>query len=523
MTPEATQTRYILNLYHLYRLIIGLVLVWLLTSNLLTSNHPDVLQQGVWGYLILNAMAALGLRYPHPPFVLAVALLDLLLLLGLFYLAGGTSSGLGSLIVVAVAIANVLIRGRMGLFLAAAASIGLTYSAFYLGLDAPQGLANSQRIQAGTLGALCFMAAALVQELARRLHATENLARQRARDVASLETLNALILQRLHTGILVLDDQYHVLLANPPALTLLGVTTLTGEPLAPFCPELIQRITEWQHNPSRPANRLETASGIVLQPNFIALSPNEGHLLIFLEDQSVIAQHAQQLKLASLGRLTASIAHEIRNPLGAISHAAQLLLESEVLTNTDRRLAQIIQDQSQRMNLIIENVLQLSRRRQADPHTLDLVPWLQQFVDNLRPRLEAEQSVQLHNTESSLMTGMDATQLEQVVMNLVQNALRYGRPPTGNGQVELHLSRDPHTALPILEVLDNGTGVPPEQVQHIFEPFFTTDSQGTGLGLYLCRELCESNQAHIHYQPRLGGGSCFRITFAHPSTLDTSV
>ncbi|MNZ68984.1 Sensor protein ZraS [compost metagenome] len=240
---------------------------------------------------------------------------------------------------------------------------------------------------------------------------------------------------------------------------------------------------------------------------------------MFLEDISQIAQQAQQLKLASLGRLTAGIAHEIRNPLGAISHAAQLLQESEVLDGHDRRLTQIIQDQSRRMNLVIENVLQLSRRRQANPQLIDLKYWLYRFAGELRENLRDTERLHLQAGQGSIQTRMDPNQLTQVLTNLVQNGLRYSTQQHGTGQVWLNLFRDSETELPVLEVLDDGPGISPEQQARLFEPFFTTETKGTGLGLYISRELCESNQARIDYKMRNEGGSCFRITFAHPRKL----
>ena len=270
----------------------------------------------------------------------------------------------------------------------------------------------------------------------------------------------------------------------------------------------------------RPASLQVYAEGPVLQPSFMKLQRGEQqHCLIFLDNISQIAQQAQQLKLASLGRLTAGIAHEIRNPLGAISHAAQLLQESDELRGPDQRLAQIIQDHSRRMNLVIENVLQLSRRRQAEPQLLDLKYWLHRFASEFRASAPAEQMLHLETRGGTIQTRMDPHQLTQVLTNLVQNGMRYSAQKHQRGQVWLTLFRDPESDLPVLEIQDNGPGVAPEQLQHIFEPFYTTENQGTGLGLYISRELCESNQAHLDYKPREGGGSCFRITFAHPRKL----
>ncbi|MNF34316.1 Sensor protein ZraS [compost metagenome] len=325
----------------------------------------------------------------------------------------------------------------------------------------------------------------------------------------------------MRTGILVLDPQNHILLANNGAQNLLGKDELAGQVLDSQCPELLKSLQHWQANPTlRPQGIQAFADGPALQPSFVHLQRGkQQNLLVFLDDISQIAQQAQQLKLVALGRLTAGIAHEIRNPLGAISHAAQLLQESEELQGPDRRLAQIIQDHSRRMNLVIENVLQLSRRRQSEPQLLDLKYWLTRFTSEFHTSSGPGQTLHLATLGSTLQTRMDPHQLTQVLTNLVQNGLRYSAKQNTQGQVWLKLFRDPESDLPMLEVEDDGEGVPPEQVHNIFEPFFTTESKGTGLGLYISRELCESNQARLDYKPREQGGSCFRITFAHPRKL----
>lgn len=514
----------ILRLSHLYRLIIGIALVVLISSDIdeqvLDLANSSLFRYVSWAYLGCNLLFAAWVRNPtHLLQVFTVALLDVLLLSALFYAAGGSPSGLGNLLIVAVAIANILLRGRIGLLIAAVAAIGMIYLTFYQSISRPA--AANQYLQAGALGALCFAAAIVLQGLTRRLQLSESLAAQRAADVANLEALNSLILQRMRTGILLLDNQHRVLLANPGALSLLGHESLQGKVLDPHCIELVKRLQQWRINPSmRPQSMQALSNGPLLQPSFVHMQRGEKiDTLVFLDDISQIAQQAQQLKLASLGRLTAGIAHEIRNPLGAISHAAQLLQESEELPSSDRRLAQIIQDHSRRMNLVIENVLQLSRRRQAEPQLLDLKYWLHRFASEFRHNLPEQQTLHLKTCSGSLQTRMDPHQLTQVLTNLVQNGLRYSSQCHPQGQVWLDLFRDPISDLPVLEVLDDGPGVPDEQLQNIFEPFYTTDNKGTGLGLYISRELCESNQARLDYQRRQGGGSCLRITFAHSRKL----
>ncbi|KHL70548.1 sensor histidine kinase [Pseudomonas flexibilis] len=511
-----------LRLYHFYRLSVGLLLVLLISSNLddrlLDLAHVRLFRFGSWTYLIINIVATLLIQRARGKQFFALALLDILLLGALFYAAGGMPSGLASLMIIAVAIANLLLNGRSGLLIAAVAALSTVLLTFQLSLSQPA--ASSQFIQAGALGALCFAVALTVQSLVRRLQISERLARQRADDVANLEALNSLILQRMRTGILVLDPQHQVLLANPAATQMLGQSA-AGQPLADICPELLERLRQWSYNPTRrPQSLCLGEDARTLQPSFASLQHGQAlNTLVFIEDISEITQHAQEMKLVSLGRLTAGIAHEIRNPLGAISHAAQLLLESEELPPPDRRLAQIVQDQSRRMNHVIENVLQLSRRRQAAPQLLDLKYWLHRFASEFRQSATSEQQLHLQTASGSIQTRFDPHQLTQILSNLVQNGLRYSARHNPQGQVWMRLYRDPDSDLPVLDVLDDGPGVGSDQQLHIFEPFFTTDSKGTGLGLYISRELCESNQAHLAYYPRPEGGSCFRITFAHPRKM----
>ena len=252
-------------------------------------------------------------------------------------------------------------------------------------------------------------------------------------------------------------------------------------------------------------------------PRFAHLGKdNDSGTLIFLEDMAAVAQQAQQLKLASLGRLTASIAHEIRNPLGAISHAGQLLAESSHLDKSEARLTEIIQDHSQRVNTIIENVMQLNRRDRSNPEEIELNQWLASFVDDFCLN-EAILHSQIHHTpiDDINIIRFDDSQLQQILINLCQNGLRHGDQDS-RPQLWLQCGIIKESNTPYLEVIDNGKGIDATLAEHIFEPFFTTAANGSGLGLYISRELCESNQAHLNYISSPDSGSCFRITFADP-------
>lgn len=239
-------------------------------------------------------------------------------------------------------------------------------------------------------------------------------------------------------------------------------------------------------------------------------------MLIFLEDTSAVAERVQQSKLASLGRLSASIAHEIRNPVGAMSHASQLLRESPALGADDRHLTDIIQQNAVRVSQIIENILQLSRRETTRQERLDLPAWttgfVQEFAQTLQLRPEAFQVV---SDVTSLEVQFDPSHLHQVLWNLCDNAIKHGGG-TEAGRVQLSMGRIGSTGRPYLEVTDRGSGIEAALAERIFEPFFTDKPGSTGLGLFISRELCQTNGALLVYEPHPPGGSIFRIVFADP-------
>lgn len=513
----------ILRIYNIYRVILGFFLTVLtsgaLREGLLELNNPQLYETASWFYLFINVLIALllhqGKRDVHL-FVLSV--LDIFLLGSIFYAAGGAGSGFGNLLLIPVAAGNILIHGRVGLLLAALASLVTIYLTFYLSLSTPG--AVQSYLQVGVLGGIYFAVALFVQRLSKRLRQSESLAQQQAASLASLEKLNQLIIQRMRTGIMVVGGKQRVLLANEAAAQMLGKPIIRGMDVDDLAIGLAQRLRQWQANPAiRTLPFHNHSGGAEITANFKPLPSDEGEtVLVFLDDNTQVAQQAQQLKLASLGRLTASIAHEIRNPLGAISHAAQLLSESEQIPAQDKRLSEIIQQHSKRMNKVIETVLELSRRRPSEPQLIDLSLWLEHFAETFALSHPATDSLELE-AGHNVMTRMDPNQLNQVLDNLCSNALRYSGAEGEHRSIWLKLYIHPESDLPILEVIDHGPGIPEEHLAHIFEPFYTTETSGTGLGLYISRELCESNQARLEYEPLVPRGSCMRITFAHPRRL----
>ena len=229
-------------------------------------------------------------------------------------------------------------------------------------------------------------------------------------------------------------------------------------------------------------------------------------------------QRVRQMKLASLGRLTASIAHEIRNPLGAISHASQLLEEAPALAPAEKRLVEIILNHCARVNHIIEDVLHMSRQRQEASERVNLQDWLAQFVENYRSTHQLNGAITISVTPPETELRVIISQLEQILNNLFENGLRYSAQSTGFTTLSLEggMTGPQEFQVPFLHVIDDGPGVDPQTEEHLFEPFHTTENAGTGLGLYISKELCEANQAQLSYRRTESGKSCFSIHFPHP-------
>ncbi len=239
-------------------------------------------------------------------------------------------------------------------------------------------------------------------------------------------------------------------------------------------------------------------------------------VLIFLEDTSLLAEKVHQSKLAALGRLSASIAHEIRNPIGAMSHAGQLLAESPHLKEEDQRLTHIIRTNALRVSGIIENVQRLARREAARLERLSLRPWTEEFQAEFCETMQWPPArLSLDGAGADIEVRVDPDQLRQIVWNLCDNALKHATAAHADGSVEIRYGRMVPNARPFLEIADRGPGVAPEHADRIFEPFFS-GGRGTGLGLFLARELAQSNGATLLYEARAGGGSIFRLVFADP-------
>jgi two-component system sensor histidine kinase PilS (NtrC family) len=290
-------------------------------------------------------------------------------------------------------------------------------------------------------------------------------------------------------------------------------------PLEECAPPLAQQFRAWLKDPARARPDFRaTSGGRDLRATFTPMGDTENPTtLIVLEDTAQLTAQAQQLKLASLGRLTAGIAHEIRNPLGAISHASQLLDESTELPTTDRRMIEIIQQNSQRVNEVVENILKLSRQDNPHAKPLVLAPWLEEQAREIRKthRLDIRQ-LQTQTEPEGTTVFADPGQLRQIIDVLCDNAVHHFDRAPELLTIRLVGGITHESGGPFLELRDNGAGIPKQAEPNLFEPFFTTRNEGTGLGLYIARQLCEANRIRLEYLRQPTGGSCFRLSFPNP-------
>ena len=518
----------VLGLLNLFRLLVPAVL--LIVEQVVGPlreagvGHQELFRDGCYGYFLTGLALILvlkGRKRTLPAHIYGPVLIDIALLTLIVYSAGGADSGLGIMLLVPVGALSVIAGTRGSLLIAATAVIALLgqqIAAFLLDAAGSMGFA-----QAGYYGTVLMLVAAGGAALTRRLRETEAVVRQRDIDVANLAELSEYILQQLRESIVVVDAEDRIRLINDSARQLLGPEAQAGSLLGECSPRLLYHVESWRRRPEgapAPNAGFVAADGArEVEAHFAALGrARPGPLIAFLSDTSVLAERVQQTKLAALGRLSASIAHEIRNPVGAMSHAAQLLAETVELGAQEKRLTEIITDNAERVSTIISNVMQLSRREQTHPERLYVGDWLVGFVEEFRETLQlAPERLHVVPPQPDFEVRVDPTHLRQIVWNLCENAIRHSADMPAEPCVDVLVARLRASGRPFLEVADRGPGIPEIAVERIFEPFFSGRRGGSGLGLFIARELAQCNGALLLYEPRAGGGSIFRIVFADPS------
>jgi two-component system, NtrC family, sensor histidine kinase PilS len=515
----------VLGLLNLYRVLAPLVLLALYPlggARGFAIVYPQLFFGATVAYLCFGLGSVIVVRRRLASVYVQTILqatVDLTLLMLLLHACGGIASGLGLLLLLPVGALAFLLPPRSALFLAAVAAIAVLADTIWQQLSGQTDIVSYAT--AGLLGIVLFAISAAASFVASHMRESEDLVRQKDLDLANLAELSQYIVQHLRESLLVVDAADKIRLINESAAEILGDDhAVPGALIGEVSPRLLYSLATWRQSErgdNSPSSFVAADGARVIQPHFAPLGGDApGPTLIFLEDTSLLAERVQQGKLAALGRLSASIAHEIRNPVGAMSHAGQLLAESPSIGPDERRLTDIIRNNSERVSTIINNVLQLSRREATNPTRLTLGDWIEEFLGEFCETMQVpEAQIALHEDADNLEVRFDPSHLHQVVWNLCDNAVKYGEA-RGGISVEIKLGRLSPSNRPFLEVADRGPGIEPRAVDRIFEPFFTGRKGGTGLGLFIARELCQLNRAILLYEPRSGDGSVFRIVFSDP-------
>ena len=508
-----------LRYFNLYRLVLASLFVFLsgtFGSQLPLGNYSWALffyGSLFYALVVTLSFITIQLRWPRFNWQLAIQVGgDIVALTVLSYASSGIQSGIGLLLLVSLAAAGMVSRGKIPLFFAALASIAALLEHSYLVLTSDT--EPAQYVQVGLLCMAYFAVAWLAHTLARHAIDSQRLAQSRGDDLASLSEANRLVMRDMQDGVLVVDEQGVVTQINTAAERLLRKNVVDREYLSIFSPVLFGQYALWKQTGRISRDILQLGGGAQARLRFVAIDRDAVRgVVIFLEDMQRVQSEAQQIKLAALGRLTANIAHEVRNPLSAISYAIELLREELVEAN-QLRLSQIVLDNAHRINQIIQDVMQLNRRDRSRPVKFELDEMLHAFIREFCLAERVDEQVVVLAGMPAVAVDVDPGHLRQVLWNLCRNALRHGKKMPGSLLLSV-LVKEGRT---MLMVQDDGPGISSEHQGKLFEPFFTTATEGTGLGLYIAKELCEANGALLEY--RGDGrrvGACFCITFGDMS------
>ncbi|MEW6764372.1 MAG: ATP-binding protein [Pseudomonadota bacterium] len=510
-----------LRFFNAYRLTVAALLlgahVFAGRSDLLTLPEPDnfTIVVVLYGLAAMVILALDELRLGGYAQRLQAGLAVDIFMLGLLgHVTGAPSGNIHILMVINMAYASMLLGGREALAFAALGSVHLLLLAFWSSYA--EGHADQLFTHAGLHGMALFAVAILARNLAHRMEAAQALAEQRSIDLANETQLNQLILERSQEGVLVVDGDNQAHHANEAALRLLHFRRETDQrrrSLSAISPDLAEALKAWREQPED-----SLAVARIDQPGrlHVRITPltddARGPVALFVEDDVHMMAQLEQDKLAAMGRLTASIAHEIRNPLSAIGQAGQLM-EETTQNEQDRRMLGIIRNQVERINRIVENILVTSRRKRARPERVELAAWLERFIEQYRATHPTEGLRIDVTVNPDLYVTADVSHLDQILTILLDNARQHGKPAVGHQHIRLDAGPLGPQRRPFIDIRDNGPGIPAELRERLFEPFFTTHEDGNGLGLFIARELADANQLTLQYHPDVRGESCFRLTF----------
>ena len=519
------KTKKIGNVYNGYRIIIAIFFSFSFMLALKTAQHDYWVLINLFPtffyFFFSITLFILYYFYPKNPLLMVGLTVDALVLTTLLYFSGGNDLQVILLFLVQVAAAFMLVRSNQAILLTIFAITLVIYQQFYQTLksDVNYALVNNVASMAISFIGVAYLS----YTLSKRLKQIERLSERQVNEVNALNAINNKIVQIIDQGVVVLSHDLEIFIANDTAIDQLHLPkTLDNFNLPDISPLLAARLAPVIEQPEAtlivrldvPTTRTPLAVGI--EPNNQSFNDlrlritqlRQQYAIIFIEDLRHELSRAQQLKLASLGQLSASIAHKIRNPLATISQASQLLMEEvneadSGLSDDNILLYEMIYHQTIRVNKIIEDVLKLSRQQRPNFVYIEPKTWLNDFIqENF-----SGHDIFLHcHTDKGFM--FDNHQLAQILVNLINNGLRFSSKTQPHAFVTLEVyefGKSIH-----IDVIDTGHGVAKENIEYLFNPFFTTDNQGTGLGLYLSQAFCQANYANLEYVPS-ERQTCFRI------------
>ena len=415
---------------------------------------------------------------------------DLFVMIYFAFGTNGFEQGLALLPVLVIGSAAMMHRKSWNILLAPVIASGLLW-----GLPNHMDFSNQDLVTDSSrlLHALGYFAIALLgMRQSISYSSTLELYKNQRKTISGLEDMNQIIIEKLTNGVIVYQADYVILHANQSAKKLLGVDDLI------FIPDEIINYLE----SNKDGEVYQAANGNDLYLRKASVNEEKNFGVLFIEDSSFLKKAAQQLNLASLGKLSSSIAHEIRNPLAAISTAAELLVESEHLKKQDREISEIIVNQTRRANYIIEDILEMSKRKTAKPEMLNISELLSQAKAQLvQQGLADGKDIQIVASNQATIQ-FDPDHIKQVIWNLASNGIKHGETK----QLQMIVRNN------VLDFKNAGEAFEENKVKNLFEPFFTTHNRGTGLGLHICRQLCHDNHATLDYL-HVNNQHIFRLEF----------
>ncbi|ENW08476.1 sensor histidine kinase [Acinetobacter beijerinckii] len=511
IASSVSQTVYRLGVWYSgYRLIISisLLLIYLLTAEQLSTNYqyPFLYFYTLICYISVNIFQLFLLKLVPIQVskqLIFIFIIDVICLGVITFSAGGPNLQLSLLYVIIIFSSAILLNAHLSLIVTLFAVIMVVYQRFignFFDYNNLNHLGNSV-----LLAFLFFVVYAIGRIAVQRFKILETLTFHQSIEIHQLQNINRYILEQIEDGYLVLDESNHIVLTNPAANTLLGIhlpISLEKTPLIKLQPDLFEliRFSDLEDGEEFSFESQQSLYTVNVKVKHLIV-PEQALVLLILKDAQKITQQVQQLKLAALGQLSASIAHEIRNPLAAIVQANELLKESDA--HQQEMLSRMISKQSKRIDSIIQDTLGMAGNRPSEPQIISLVEFFESLLNE--DLIDAKQQIKLNLTDRINIL-FDEKQLRQVLINLIRNALRHNSADAEYIEVNVDL-KEGRTCI---DVVDFGSGVAKRDISQLFKPFFSTEIKGTGLGLYLSHTFCEANHAKLTYVERQQG-ACFRI------------